>query len=88
MKSKTIKLNSEFIICFRYCSSPPSAQSLSDSGHFEDLNSSKEIAHFTQNQTKVVALLRQHENEIRELKEKHNDRVDSLLQRITDVNDR
>uniref|UniRef100_A0A1B6MTV3 GRIP domain-containing protein n=1 Tax=Graphocephala atropunctata TaxID=36148 RepID=A0A1B6MTV3_9HEMI len=76
----------------RYCSSPPLAQSLSDSGHFEDLNSSKEISHAAQNHISQIKTLEslqsQYEDEIRELKERHNDKVESLLQRITDVNDR
>uniref|UniRef100_A0A1B6FLB3 GRIP domain-containing protein n=1 Tax=Cuerna arida TaxID=1464854 RepID=A0A1B6FLB3_9HEMI len=75
-----------------YCSSPSFAQSLSDSGHFEDLNSSKDISHAAQNHTSQIktleSLQNQYEDEIRELKERHNDKVESLLQRITDVNDR
>ncbi|XP_046673478.1 protein quick-to-court isoform X2 [Homalodisca vitripennis] len=75
-----------------YCSSPFLAQSLSDSGHFEDLNSSKDISHAAQNHTSQIktleSLQHQYEDEIRELKERHNDKVESLLQRITDVNDR
>lgn len=76
----------------RYCSTPPLASSLSDSGHFEELNSPKDISSLIQahnNQIKTTEFLqRQYEDEIRELKEKQNDKVDSLLQRITDVNDR
>ncbi|XP_054267604.1 protein quick-to-court-like isoform X1 [Macrosteles quadrilineatus] len=75
-----------------YSSSPPLIPSLTDSGHFEDLNSSQNLQTYI-NQIKTLestleSLHRQHQDEIRELKEKHNDKVDSLLQRITDVNDR
>ncbi|XP_075216779.1 GRIP domain-containing protein quick-to-court isoform X3 [Lycorma delicatula] len=90
---------------------PPS---LVDSGHFEDLNNTKEwgansphnspgvsqnqqiTLQTSQPQTQTLSqihpslenLRRQHEDEIRELREKHNDKVDSLLQRITETNDR
>lgn len=80
------------ILIHRYSSSPPLIPSLTDSGHFEDLNSSQNLQTYI-NQIKTLestleSLHRQHQDEIRELKEKHNDKVDSLLQRITDVNDR
>lgn len=79
-------------LTFRSCSTPPLAPSLSDSGHFEELNSSKDTSTTIQshiNQIKTIeSIQRQYEDEIRELKEIHNDKVESLLQRITDVNDR